>query len=117
MTPQVDIARFQSTTGGLVLLGKVAAAFLRQLEPWRQAFAAKSAAGETRAMAELLHKMKGSCYAISAHEAAAQFAAAEHALQEGNAAAWAEQRTAVLDVLRQIEQELIALSPPPPKAP
>jgi HPt (histidine-containing phosphotransfer) domain-containing protein len=111
MTQQVDIASFQATTGGLVLLAKVAAAFLRQLEPWRRDFQSKSEAGETRAMAELLHKMKGSCYAISAHAAAAQFAASEHALQQGDVSAWESQREVVLDVLEQIEQELRALPP------
>ena len=62
------------------LLGRLAGAFLRQLPVWLSDFELHSQAGDNERVAKLLHKMKGSCHAVSATAVALEFEKAEHTL-------------------------------------
>lgn len=62
------------------LLARLAAAFLRQLPDWLADFELHTQAGDTERVARLLHKMKGSCHAVSATAVALEFEKAEHTL-------------------------------------
>ena len=62
------------------LLARLAAAFLRQLPAWLADFELHSEAGDKDRLAKLLHKMKGSCHAVSATAVALEFEKAEHTL-------------------------------------
>ena len=62
------------------LLARLAAAFLRQLPDWLADFELHSQAGDNERVARLLHKMKGSCHAVSATAVALEFEKAEHTL-------------------------------------
>jgi HPt (histidine-containing phosphotransfer) domain-containing protein len=62
------------------LLARLAGAFLRQLPVWLADFELHSQAGDTERVAKLLHKMKGSCHAVSATAVALEFEKAEHTL-------------------------------------
>lgn len=76
----VDAARFVHQAGGNpALMARIAKAFVGQLPEWRTEFAA--AKPNLAPLGALLHKMKGSCHAISATGAAEVFAKAELALQ------------------------------------
>jgi len=55
------------------LLSRLADAFIRQLEPWQADFAQGLLAGDVEGVGRLLHKMKGSCHAVSATAAAQAF--------------------------------------------
>ena len=61
-------------------LARLAHAFLGQLPGWLSDFEQHSLAGETAQVAKLLHKMKGSCHAVSATAVALEFEKAEHRL-------------------------------------
>lgn len=63
-----------------VILERLAAAFLRQLPTWLSDFELHSQTGDTEQLAKLLHKMKGSCHAVSATGVALEFEKAEHTL-------------------------------------
>jgi HPt (histidine-containing phosphotransfer) domain-containing protein len=80
------------------LLARLAAAFLRQLPVWLADFELHSQAGDTERVAKLLHKMKGSCHAVSATAVALEFEKAEHAL--GASLPWNG------DMLLQLLQEM-----------
>ncbi len=62
------------------LLARLAVAFLRQLPDWLADFELHSQAGDNERVARLLHKMKGSCHAVSATAVALEFEKAEHTL-------------------------------------
>ena len=94
------------------LLSRLADAFIRQLEPWQADFAQGLLAGDVERVGRLLHKMKGSCHAVSATAAAQAFEKAEQALalaaqrrQSGlsNSLDW--DGNALLVLLREIEAE------------
>ena len=94
------------------LLSRMADAFIRQLEPWQADFAQGLLAGDVEGVGRLLHKMKGSCHAVSATAAAQAFEKAEQALalaaqrrQSGlsNSLDW--DGNALLVLLREIEAE------------
>lgn len=76
----LDETRFTQQAGGNpLLMVRIAQAFAGQLPGWRAEFAAASASSAT--LIALMHKMKGSCQAITAFEAAETFAQAEKDLQ------------------------------------
>jgi HPt (histidine-containing phosphotransfer) domain-containing protein len=94
------------------LLSRMADAFIRQLEPWQADFAQGLLAGDVEGVGRLLHKMKGSCHAVSATAAAQAFEKAEQTLalaaqrrQSGlsNSLDW--DGNALLVLLREIEAE------------
>ena len=94
------------------LLSRLADAFIRQLEPWQADFAQCLLAGDVEGVGRLLHKMKGSCHAVSATAAAQAFEKAEQTLalaaqrrQSGlsNSLDW--DGNALLVLLREIEAE------------
>jgi HPt (histidine-containing phosphotransfer) domain-containing protein len=94
------------------LLNRLADAFIRQLEPWQADFAQGLLAGDVEGVSRLLHKMKGSCHAVSATAAAQAFEKAEQTLalaaqrrQSGlsNSLDW--DGNALLVLLREIEAE------------
>ena len=94
------------------LLSRLADAFIRQLEPWQADFAQGLLAGDVERVGRLLHKMKGSCHAVSATAAAQAFEKAEQTLalaaqrrQSGlsNSLDW--DGNALLVLLREIEAE------------
>ena len=116
MTPlntHIDIERLNSQIGHRSdLLSRLADAFIRQLEPWQADFAQGLLAGDVEGVGRLLHKMKGSCHAVSATAAAQAFEKAEQALalaaqrrQSGlsNSLDW--DGNALLVLLREIEAE------------
>lgn len=106
MNGQIDFARFSERSGGLNVMPLVANAFFRQLPSWREAFTAAIAASDTAALAELLHKMKGCCHTLAAHDAALQFESAEQSLENGDTACWQRQSAVLLDRIVRIEAEL-----------
>jgi HPt (histidine-containing phosphotransfer) domain-containing protein len=61
-------------------LCRLADVFIRQLEPWQTDFAQRLQAGDAVGLGKLLHKMKGSCHAVSATVAAQVFEKAEQTL-------------------------------------
>jgi hypothetical protein len=103
---QIDFARFSERSGGLNIMPLVADAFFRQLPSWREAFAAATSASDMAALAELLHKMKGCCHTLAAHDAALQFELAEQALENGDPAYWQRHSAVLLDRIIRIEAEL-----------
>jgi len=84
MTPQqthIDLHRLNSQIGHRSdLLCRLADVFIRQLEPWQTDFAQRLQAGDAVGLGKLLHKMKGSCHAVSATVAAQAFEKAEQTL-------------------------------------
>ena len=84
MTPQqthIDLHRLNSQIGNRSdLLSRLADAFIRQLAPWQTDFAQRLLAGDAEGVGKLLHKMKGSCHAVSATAAALAFEKAEQTL-------------------------------------
>jgi HPt (histidine-containing phosphotransfer) domain-containing protein len=83
MKPHTHIDRQQLATvigDKPELLARLAAAFLRQLPDWLADFEQHSEAGDTERVIKLLHKMKGSCHAVSATAVALEFEKAEHTL-------------------------------------
>jgi HPt (histidine-containing phosphotransfer) domain-containing protein len=83
------------------LLARLAAAFLRQLPDWLADFELHSQAGDTERVARLLHKMKGSCHAVSATAVALEFEKAEHTL----AASLPWNSALLLQLLQEMKQE------------
>ena len=69
MISQIDLLKFQESSGELKWLPVVAAAFLRQLPQWRVDFDAALAADNRTQQFDLLHKIRGSCYAVAAYSA------------------------------------------------
>ena len=84
MTPQqthIDLDRLNSQFGHRSdLMSRLADVFIRQLEPWQTDFAQRLQAGDAEGVGKLLHKMKGSCHAVSATAAAQAFEKAEQTL-------------------------------------
>jgi hypothetical protein len=67
MNAEIDLLKFQQSSGNLKWLPVVAAAFLRQLPQWRVDFAAALVTQNSGHQVDLLHKIKGSCYAVAAY--------------------------------------------------
>ncbi|WP_372827879.1 Hpt domain-containing protein [Polaromonas sp.] len=106
MHQHLDIPRFEQSTGGLGLLVRVAQAFLDQLPQWKAELSTQSAADDRDAIRDLLHKIKGSCYAMAAHGVASRFEAAERSLRHTPKTAWLRESDALLELLAQLEKEL-----------
>ena len=94
------------------LLNRLADAFIRQLEPWQTEFAQRLQAGDAEGVGKLLHKMKGSCHAVSATAAAQAFEKAEQTLalaaqrrHSGSSQLLEWDGNALLILLREIEAE------------
>ena len=83
------------------LLARLAAAFLRQLPVWLADFELHSQAGDAESVAKLLHKMKGSCHAVSATSVALEFEKAEHTL----AASLPLNSALLLQLLQEMKEE------------
>jgi hypothetical protein len=67
---QIDKGKFQASSGDLKWLPVIATAFLRQLPQWGADFDSAIASQDLGLQLNLLHKMKGSCYAVGAYPAA-----------------------------------------------
>ena len=106
MSRQIDLGKFHERSGGLDLLPVVGAAFLRQLPPWQAAFFAATESHDAPALVELLHQMRGSCHAISAHDVAHEFELAEQSVRQIASTAWQRQSCILLEQIQQIENEL-----------
>lgn len=98
----VDAKRFAQQAGNPALMLRIARAFLSQSPQWRAEFAHAAPHHDQRSA--LLHKMKGSCYAISATGAAQAFAQAEAVLHATD-----DQTQHLLTLVSEIEAELLAL--------
>jgi HPt (histidine-containing phosphotransfer) domain-containing protein len=83
------------------LLARLAAAFLRQLPDWLADFELHSQAGDNERVARLLHKMKGSCHAVSATAVALEFEKAERTL----AASLPCNGALLLQLLQELKEE------------
>jgi hypothetical protein len=70
MNSSIDFLKFQKVSGSLKWLPMVGAAFIRQLPQWRKDLEDSLLAQDHRLQMELLHKIKGSCYAVAAYNAA-----------------------------------------------
>lgn len=106
MTHHIDIFRFRKTLFNVELMAVVTQAFLRQLPPWRSDFCSQTEAHHVSALADLLHKMKGSCFAVAADDAAVQFGLAEDCLNHISHEEWRRRSSMLLKVLDEIEAEL-----------
>lgn len=102
MSSEIDRLKFHQTAGDLKWLPAVAAAFLRQLPEWRLELAGALAACDAGQQADLLHKMRGACYAVAAVRIAQEIALAEAALARGQPLAPRQ----LLDRLELAEAEL-----------
>lgn len=71
----------QQAGGHPALMARIALAFVEQLPQWRAELAAAATAPDRDRLSGLLHKMKGSCHAVSATAAAETFANAELAFR------------------------------------
>ena len=105
MNTEIDLLQFQQSSGDLKWLPVVAAAFLRQLPQWRMDFAAALAAQNPGQQIDLLHKIKGSCYAVAASTAIEALAQGEAAHALGKPLAPAR----LLRHLEGVEAELRAI--------
>lgn len=98
----IDRQRLTSMIGNKPeLLARLAAAFLRQLPEWLAEFELHSQAGDHERVARLLHKMKGSCHAVSATAVALEFEKAEHTL----AASLPWNSALLLQLLQEMKEE------------
>lgn len=102
MSAEIDRLEFHRSTGELKWLPVVAAAFVKQLPEWRLDFAAALAAHNPGQQADLLHKIRGACYAVAACRAAEEIALAEARLALGRPLVPAR----LLDRLELVEAEL-----------
>lgn len=102
----LDEPSFVLQAGGHpALMLRIARAFVGQLPAWRAEF--MEAANDPARLSPLLHKMKGSCHAISAPQAALAFECAEAAVQvPGFAASPTGPQAGLLSLIAEIEAEL-----------
>ena len=105
MSAEIDLLKFEQSTGSLKWLPMVAAAFLRQLPQWRVDFAAALAAQNPGHQIDLLHKIKGACYAVAAYNTIEVITQAEAAHALGGPLAPAR----LLRHLECVEAELHAI--------
>ena len=94
------------------LLARLAQAYLGQLPGWLADFEQGLQTADSAKLARLLHKMKGSCHAISASAVALEFEKAEHTLADASQQLQAGQSSALqwsgshlLQRLHEIEDE------------
>jgi len=103
--PQIDFLKFQESSGNLKWLPVVAGAFLRQLPQWRLDFEAALAGQNRTHQIDLLHKIKGACYAVAAYGAIEVIAKAE--AQQARGKPLAPER--LMQRLALVEAELQAI--------
>lgn len=70
MNTEIDLLKFERSSGNLQWLPAAATAFLLQLPRWHIDFDAAMKAQDCTQQNDLLHKMKGACYAVAAYKAA-----------------------------------------------
>jgi peroxiredoxin len=107
MTSQINTFRFNQTLRNVDLMTVVTQAFLRQLPLWRSDFCSQTEVHNIVALSDMLHKMKGSCFAVAADDAAEQFGLAEASLKHISEEAWQSKSSMLLNVLDEIEAELL----------
>lgn len=111
MSAEIDLLKFEQLSGRLTWLPAVAAAFLQQLPKWRLDFATALATHNLVDQLELLHKIKGSCYAVAAYNTVKVISQAQEAHALGLPLAPLE----LLLQLERVEAELrtIVVNAPP----
>lgn len=105
MTAEIDLLKFEAASGHLKFLPAVALGFLRQLPQWHLAFADALASQNVHAQLELLHKIKGACYAVAAYDTVDVVHQAEAAHGSGEPLLPAD----LLAHLQRVEVELQAI--------
>jgi hypothetical protein len=105
MSAEIDLLKFEQSSGHLRWLPVVAAAFIQQLARWRVDFAAALAEQNLGRQVDLLHEIKGSCYAVAAYNAVGVINQAEAALALGMPLA----SSRLLGQLERVEAELHAI--------
>lgn len=112
MTSEIDLLKFEAASGHLKFLPAVASGFLRQLPQWQLDFADALASQNAHAQLELLHKIKGACYAVAAYNTADVVHQAEAAHGRGEPLSPAD----LLAHLQRVEVELqVIVANAPPK--
>jgi hypothetical protein len=106
MTRQINTFRFNQTLHNVELMTAVTQAFLRQLPLWRSDFCSQTEVHNVVALSDLLHKMKGSCLAVAADDAAVQIGLAEASLKHISEEAWQSKSSMLLNILDELEAEL-----------
>lgn len=102
----IDILRLRKATFGDELLGVVAHSFIAELPMWRAEFVKEFDIYNVNALADLLHKMKGCCFTISAFGVADQFRFAEENLRISTRDEWQSWSLILLSLIDQLENEL-----------
>lgn len=103
----LDVTRFEQQSGGdPALMVRIAQAFVGQLQGWREDFLA--AKDQPVKLGALLHKMKGSCHAVTATGAANTCAQAEKTLQISGQP-YDTMLSNMLTLIAELEAELSAL--------
>lgn len=110
MNVEIDLLKFEQSSGTLKWLPMVAAAFHRQLPQWRVDFAAALSTRNVDHQLELLHKIKGACFAVAAYRATEAITLAEAAHALGTPLA----PSGLLHHLELVEIELHAIVATPP---
>jgi hypothetical protein len=111
MSSQIDLVKFEESSGDLKWLPMVAAAFLRQMPKWREDFDAALAASNGTLQLDLLHKLRGACYAVASYKTVEVIARSEALHRRGKSLA----PVRLLNQLALVETELQAIidNPPP----
>jgi len=109
MGGHVDRLLFIRTIGSLRVLVEVARAFLRQSAPWRTALDKSSNPFDARELSVLVHKMKGSCYAVAAFGVAETLKLAEASLPQMTQATWMPKSVELKNLITEVEVELAAV--------
>lgn len=105
MSSEIDLLEFGRLTGDLRWLSLTAGVFLRQLPQWRSDLAAAVSVQDVGLQLDLLHKMKGSCYAVAAYKIGENINSAELA----HAAGTPLPLSLLLRHLERVETELRAI--------
>ncbi len=106
MIYQIDLLNFKKATFGDELMCIVAVSFLAEVPAWRKELIKETDDFNLNNLADLFHKIKGSCFTISAFAAANQFSLAEESLKNGNHENCKIWLLILLQCIDQIEYEL-----------
>ncbi len=106
MKYQIDLLKFKKATFGDDLMRVVAVSFLAEVPGWRKELTKEIDDYNLTNLADLFHKIKGSCFTISAFAAANQFGLAEENLKNGNHENCKSWILTLLQCIDQIECEL-----------
>ena len=102
MDAEIDRSKFEQMSGDLRFLPLVASGFLQQLPQWYVEFASAIAAQNKEDTLALLHKIKGSCYAVAAYGAVDVLKQAEKAYALGNPLVTSELLSRVASVATEL---------------